>query len=364
MLFRSRRWVGVLVGVVVMVGGARADVVLEGVKVTRAPAPAVRLMVSGPVAASAHTLGAEGDRPARIYVDLSRTMLDHATPSVVRGAGDVVRIRAGQFDATTVRVVLDLVDAVDFTVRQNDGVITIALAAPPRRPSAPRAVPPPAPTIAAPIPTPARTMATPPPSPPARVTAAIPPPRAAIDLPPPPRPRAAAPPPTLVPPARTSGPKIVVLDAGHGGHDPGATGLDGVFEKTITLDLVRRVAARLADEARVDVVLTREDDTFVSLPERIKRASDAAVFVSLHANAAEDPGLSGVEIFYGGGGPQTASTGPGSPLRLGLDVISALGQRLPDVRTMMRPGSFSVLDRKSTRLNSSHIQKSRMPSSA
>jgi N-acetylmuramoyl-L-alanine amidase len=138
---------------------------------------------------------------------------------------------------------------------------------------------------------------------------------------------------------------LVVLDAGHGGHDPGAIGLDGVVEKTVTLDLAQRVAARLRAELPVDVVLTRDDDTFVPIDARVDRASEASLFVSLHANAAENPHLKGVEVFYGGGGIEAAAAGPLSPERLGRHVAEAIERRLAPIRTTVRPGRFGVLAR-------------------
>jgi N-acetylmuramoyl-L-alanine amidase len=138
---------------------------------------------------------------------------------------------------------------------------------------------------------------------------------------------------------------LVVLDAGHGGHDPGAIGLDGVVEKAVTLDIARRVAARLSAELPVDVVLTRDDDTFVPIDARVDRASEASLFVSLHANAAENPRLKGVEVFYGGGGIEAAAAGPLSPERLGRHVAEAIEQRLAPIRTTVRPGRFGVLAR-------------------
>ena len=138
---------------------------------------------------------------------------------------------------------------------------------------------------------------------------------------------------------------LVVLDAGHGGHDPGAIGLGGVVEKAVTLDLAQRVAARLRDELPVDVVLTRDDDAFVPIDARVERASEASLFVSLHANAAENPRLSGVEVFYGGGGIEAAAAGPLSPERLAHNVAEAIEQRLAPIRTAVRPGRFGVLAR-------------------
>src|SRR5262249_30329413 len=159
---------------------------------------------------------------------------------------------------------------------------------------------------------------------------------------PPTRPRP-GPPFALTPPVVER--PLVVLDAGHGGHDPGAIGLGGVVEKDVTLDLARRVAACLRAELPVDVVLTRDDDTFVPIDGRVDRASEASLFVSLHANAAENPRLHGIEVFYGGGGIEAASAGPLSPERLGRNVAEAIEQRLAPIRTMVRPGRFGVVAR-------------------
>ena len=152
------------------------------------------------------------------------------------------------------------------------------------------------------------------------------------------------PPFALTPPPVVERP-LVVLDAGHGGHDPGAIGLGGVVEKAVTLDLAQRVAERLRAELPVDVVLTRDDDAFVPIDARVERASEASLFVSLHANAAENPRLSGVEVFYGGGGIEAAAAGPLSPERLARNVTEAIEQRLAPIRTTVRPGRFGVLAR-------------------
>ncbi len=91
----------------------------------------------------------------------------------------------------------------------------------------------------------------------------------------------------------------VVLDAGHGGEDTGARGAGGTLEK----DLVLRVAHSLAERLRaaaVRVVMTRSRDVFVPLEERTAIANDARadLFVSIHANAAEDHGIHGTETYF------------------------------------------------------------------
>jgi N-acetylmuramoyl-L-alanine amidase len=95
-------------------------------------------------------------------------------------------------------------------------------------------------------------------------------------------------------------PKTIVLDAGHGGSDPGKINAKlKVNEKTFTLDVARR-AKRLLEAAGFRVVLTRDDDSFVALPQRAALANlaRADAFVSLHFNAlANDTKTSGVEVY-------------------------------------------------------------------
>ncbi|SDH92794.1 N-acetylmuramoyl-L-alanine amidase [Alteribacillus persepolensis] len=91
--------------------------------------------------------------------------------------------------------------------------------------------------------------------------------------------------------------QTIVIDAGHGGHDSGAVG-NGLIEKEVVLDVSLEVEERLQD-AGVDVVMTRRDDTFLELNERVQIAENenADSFVSIHANAAS-PTAEGAETFY------------------------------------------------------------------
>ncbi len=90
----------------------------------------------------------------------------------------------------------------------------------------------------------------------------------------------------------------IVIDAGHGGHDTGAIGKGGTREKTIALGVALKLKKALEDKS-YDVVLTREDDTFVALEERARFANrnKGDLFISLHCNAAENRKLSGVETY-------------------------------------------------------------------
>lgn len=100
---------------------------------------------------------------------------------------------------------------------------------------------------------------------------------------------------------RGDGPRTlsrVVLDPGHGGLDRGARGPTGLAEKDVVLDIARRVAPVLAAQG-IEVMLTREDDHFVSLEERTARANafGADLFVSIHCNASEGRVRRGVESY-------------------------------------------------------------------
>src|SRR5205823_1589757 len=178
---RRSRDMGMRAGVMMMLSVAgpalAAAPMLDRIDVAGDEAPAVRLHLSAPVSATAHHLPAGAAAPARIYIDLSGAALGAALPHMLAGAAPVVRVRASQFDPTTVRVVLDLERRVPFVLRQTDETITLEL-------EAPAAIEPPAltPTAAAPEPP------APPPDPPAtRAPPPTPPPPAPAHRPPYPR---------------------------------------------------------------------------------------------------------------------------------------------------------------------------------
>jgi N-acetylmuramoyl-L-alanine amidase len=93
--------------------------------------------------------------------------------------------------------------------------------------------------------------------------------------------------------------QTIVIDPGHGGEENGSKG-GGTIEKAVTLDVARRVKTLIEARLGLRVLLTREDDRAVSLDERASLANNnkADLFVSLHANAAFVPSLSGAEVFY------------------------------------------------------------------
>jgi N-acetylmuramoyl-L-alanine amidase len=101
---------------------------------------------------------------------------------------------------------------------------------------------------------------------------------------------------------RTLGLKIgrIVIDPGHGGHDTGTIGPNGLREKDLVLEVGRRLGKLLETRLGADVVYTRRDDTFVPLETRTAIANQqrADLFISIHANSSGDPAARGVETYY------------------------------------------------------------------
>jgi N-acetylmuramoyl-L-alanine amidase len=91
----------------------------------------------------------------------------------------------------------------------------------------------------------------------------------------------------------------IVIDAGHGGHDPGARG-NGMNESELTLDVALRLRKLLEDQPGVEVVMTRETDVFIPLEERtaIANRESADLFLSIHANASRNLKSHGVETYF------------------------------------------------------------------
>jgi len=256
--------------------------------------------------------------PDRAFVDLVDV---HPNPSF-RGVaytipvsdGLVNKVRVAPNQARVTRVVLDLAVPAEVTaselvnparivldVRRATGGSTPAPAAP----SVTQALPPVAapPVERAPLP----------PSPPPVVAKVTPPPTVA----PPPAPAPAKEPERangnntdgpqsarLVTPSltRALGLKLslVVLDAGHGGHDPGSEGVTGLVEKELTLDVTLRLGKLLEQRIGVEVVYTRKNDTYVGLEERCMMANKvkADLFLSIHANTAPVRSVVGTETYF------------------------------------------------------------------
>ncbi|HUN95216.1 MAG TPA: N-acetylmuramoyl-L-alanine amidase [Bradyrhizobium sp.] len=94
-------------------------------------------------------------------------------------------------------------------------------------------------------------------------------------------------------------PPLVMLDPGHGGHDPGAIGISGLYEKHVALDAAYALQHALEQTGRYSVMLTREDDVFVPLDQRrlYAQTNGAHLFVSLHADALTDHAVRGASVY-------------------------------------------------------------------
>ena len=92
--------------------------------------------------------------------------------------------------------------------------------------------------------------------------------------------------------------KVIVIDAGHGGKDPGSLGAS-VYEKDVTLAAAKALKARLEKSGRFQVVMTRETDTFVPLEARVQiaRRADADLFISMHADSGPDVATRGASVY-------------------------------------------------------------------
>ena len=92
---------------------------------------------------------------------------------------------------------------------------------------------------------------------------------------------------------------VVAVDAGHGGQDPGAIGRGGTYEKHVTLAIARKLAQAIDREDGMRAVLIRDNDTFVSLRNRIRKAREhgADMFVSIHADSVRDRSVGGSSVY-------------------------------------------------------------------
>ncbi len=249
-------------------------------------------------------------RPKRVFFDLKGVRAVPALQDVtLKYDGDVVKeIRLGRHPQSTTRVVLDLagVDAysvyslynpyrlvIDF--RRNAAALSAATA-PAEAPVAPAplvaslpAPPPPTPKYEAPKPEPTVETSR------ATLPSTTPTPRS---LPPP------------APVANSNGKfsisrqlglsvSRIVIDAGHGGHDPGAQA-NGINEAELTLDVALRLQKLLMKQPGIEVVMTRDTDVFIPLQERtaIANREGADLFLSIHANASRSVKARGIESYF------------------------------------------------------------------
>lgn len=133
----------------------------------------------------------------------------------------------------------------------------------------------------------------------------------------------------------------IFLDPGHGGADPGAIGPGGVMEKQVNLDIALRLREALR-EAGAEVVLARDDDRFVPLHERpaLANGQQAEVFVSVHSNANLRPGEGGTETYFHPDRPESRS--------LATEIQTKLAEALGLVNRGIRPTREFVVVREAT----------------
>ncbi|MBF0413738.1 MAG: N-acetylmuramoyl-L-alanine amidase [Desulfamplus sp.] len=97
------------------------------------------------------------------------------------------------------------------------------------------------------------------------------------------------------------GVRTIVIDPGHGGRDPGASGyITGIYEKNVVLSISKKLAKNIESRLNCNVIMTRSSDTYLSLEERtaIANTKNADLFISLHCNASNDKNLIGIETYY------------------------------------------------------------------
>ncbi|MSO50903.1 MAG: hypothetical protein CK533_06130 [Acidobacterium sp.] len=225
--------------------------------------------------------------PARLFFDLKGVQLTPAlTDKVLTYPGDIVsKIRVGRHPDSTVRVVLDLEEVSRYSVFTLYSPFRLVI-------DAERAV---KRTVASPITVAPGSIAPEPPL----VVAASP-----TEIP---QPSLASP---SVPTANSAGGfsmarqlglgvSRIVIDPGHGGHDPGVLG-KGLNEATLVLDVALRLEKLLLKEPGLEVVLTRRTDVYIPLEERTELANreSADMFLSIHANASRNEAAKGIETYF------------------------------------------------------------------
>ena len=224
--------------------------------------------------------------PPRLYLDFLETLPIGGLPeSSVVNDGLLRQIRTGRPAPGRTRVVLDLLSFDNykiFTLPDPFRIVIDIAGVAGEIPATPVPVVAAVPTATLPVANPL-----PPAADPIATLVAAAPPEAEIILP--------APPPAPLLPSRR-----IVIDAGHGGKDPGAIGPSGLQEKDIVLSMALLLADEVKSKLGWEVVLTRNDDTFIPLEERTAIANKvgADLFVSLHVNASPNAAARGIETYY------------------------------------------------------------------
>ncbi|MDR3581633.1 MAG: N-acetylmuramoyl-L-alanine amidase [Oryzomonas sp.] len=234
----------------------------------------ISLELDRDVAWEAHELGkGSPGKPGRIYIDINRAKLGKGVKDITIGDGLLRRVRLGQFRQDVVRVVLDSENMKDYKIFSlSDPARLVIDVRGGRRAEISRLEE----TITA------RQEQAPELKPKPEAPAIV-------------EKKAGARKKPLITKIRR-----IVVDPGHGGHDSGAVGPDGVKEKDVVLAIGLKLRDLLKEELGLDVVMTRSTDVFIPLEERTAIANkvNADLFVSVHANAALNHGASGIETYY------------------------------------------------------------------
>lgn len=213
--------------------------------------------------------------PHRVVIDISSAALGPTALPLPAAAGAVQQVRVAHRPGGNLRIVFDVTEAM--------------------RPSATPAGNDLGPRLAIEL-RPLTLMGAVAPASPVAPAVAVPEMPAAVVAPPAASREPGAP---AVPAAARAAEVVVVVDAGHGGHDPGALGPSGTREKDVTLAISRRLVGLLNDEPGMRGVLTRSDDRFLGLRERMERArsANANLFISIHADAAYNRSAQGSTVY-------------------------------------------------------------------
>ena len=255
-------------------------------QIARQPLPAgtrVIIELDGEVAYHEERL----EDPPRVFFDLKGVAFDPAlNPGSQTVPGDVIRdIRLGKHPDDTARIVLELTEAPRYSVfalfdpyRLVIDFARTMTAPPPPRPDAAPAV----------VRTPVE------PAPPLEAT-----PPAALSLPAPVAPNANSDGQFSLARQLGLGISRIVIDPGHGGHDPGAKGT-GLTEADAVLDIALRLEKLLVEQPGIEVIVTRRTDVYIPLEERtaIANRANADLFLSIHANASRNRAANGIETYF------------------------------------------------------------------
>lgn len=211
-------------------------------------------------------------KPGRVYIDINRTRLGKNVRDITIGDGLLKGARFGQYRSDVVRVVLDTENIKDYKVFSLSEPTRLIIDVRGDRPLEISRLEP-------------------------SVTPATEP---LAELRPDERPAVIEKKPRVQRKTGISKIRRIVVDPGHGGHDPGAVGPSGLQEKDVVLDIGLKLRDLLRDELGLDVVMTRSSDVFIPLEERTAIANkvNADLFLSVHANAAPNRSASGIETYY------------------------------------------------------------------